>query len=220
MGLGFKVIPDGRRVARYWIWARPDDSDRPPADPQFEEHLQFLSHHPGFKEELRGACSTPQEEADLHELAGRWQLPLDVLRRAIAAGDKPVQLSLYDGLPYVELKPDEYVLHVPRWLTSARKDAIQAWAREVWNWPRLIDDADGAAQAWFKPRAGHRAPQAAAHLDWYDRWHAGESSEDIWHSLDPREAAAIGAEGVRATLRSIHKRMAEIQPAGLRRPGP
>ena len=219
MRLGFRVIPDGLPVTRYWIWAREDDSDRPPPDPQFEEHLAFLSHHPGFQDELRGARGHPMSERRLREFGGRWQLPLDVVRRAIAADDEHVQLDVFDGLPYVELAPDEYVLHVPRWLTPARKDAVQAWAREVWNWPRLIDDVD-SGQAWSQPKAGHRAPQAAAHLDWYDRWHDGESAQEIWDSLDPREAAAMGFETVRSTLRSIHKRMAEIQPSGLRSPGP
>ena len=215
-------------VIGYYVWLKPKNSPgetsdgpvvgmRVEPDPIYEEHLDFLGHHPSFIAALAELGESP-DQAHVESVAAKWELTPAHVREfasAAASGQESVELDPEGGLVYVELQPTEYVLHVPRPLPPERREVIIRWAREVWKWPKAIGGGRLATQ-----KSGHPAHQARHRLEWYDRWNAGESPHAIWDSLPPEMALMINEWGVRNTLQQIHRRMREISPQGLRTPGP
>ena len=81
MPLGHRTIIDGLKVVGYAIWRQRNDSrsDAPERDPIYDQHLEFLAHHPGFAVEVAQVPLDAPEEV-LRALAGRWQITLADLR--------------------------------------------------------------------------------------------------------------------------------------------
>lgn len=201
-------------VEGYFIWVDGDDHAARSWDPVYAQRLDLLDHHPGFAAELAHLRVTAPSPDATAAAAAKWQVTEADLA-AILAG-RP--LTDTGDKIFVELGPTEFVLHVPRPLTAARRKAIERWAIETRRWPQLHESADGAA--WQGQRDAHQARNLMARLDWYDRWMAGERPRDIAESLSPAEAALLPEENIRTTLQRIHEQLKRISPEGLRSPAP
>jgi hypothetical protein len=118
----------------------------------------------------------------------------------------------------VEFRPTEFVVHIPRPLTSARRETLKRWMTTTRRWPQLHEWSEGAD--WHTEPDAHLAPELVARLDWYDRWQAGERARDIADSLPPEKGDPIPEEVVRNTLQRIHRQLERISPEGLKSPAP
>jgi len=192
------------------------------ADEMYEERLEFLSHHPGFIEALAELAHTPGQGA-LEEFAQQWAITVaDLwhLAEATALGARRhVVLPPNGALVYVEPRATEFVIHVPRPVTPASREAVARWAHDAWRQPAKWSSKSEPAQP-TKGKSAHLAHEAVRRVEWYDRWTAGESVQAIWDSLPSAEGAKLGESAVRTMLQYIHKRMQAISRRGLREPGP
>ena len=155
----------------------------------YDEHLDFLCFHPGFEAEvmrLRAADRLSSEEID--RVAGKWAMTASDLRRFVDAEGGDVTLEPMADKVLVEIGATEYLVHIPRPLTPALREAVTRWLRDAGRWPRLLQDERGEGLGWRKPRSAHPAPTAREYRKWYARWNAGESVREIYRSLPDVQA--------------------------------
>jgi hypothetical protein len=102
------------------------------ADPQYEQHLRFLEHHPGFLEALEDVARSPNDET-FERLAADWRIEVgDVRHMAEAAALRAlrgVRLPPLGARVRVEVHSGELVVRVPFPVSPAARDVIIAWAR-------------------------------------------------------------------------------------------
>jgi len=221
-------------VGAYIWWVDDEDADRdaaqPPApDPHYAAHLDFVCHHPGFAqvvEELRKIPPPTIEE--LAEVAHRWRVsvgdlwsfvaPDDLVERKREAveGEDVVELRPEDECVFVEGRPTAWVLHIPRPLTPARREAVQRWLAAERGW---LDPLEREAGLDKRPNASVPAALLEG-LPLFDRWNSGESIMAIWESVPSVRGRAPSEDNVRKTIRRVWERMCEICPDGVRTPGP
>jgi hypothetical protein len=176
-------------------------------DPQYEEHLMFLEHHPGFLAALMVLARSPSEET-FERFAMDWRIEPDDVRH-MAEAQAPgalhgVRLPPLGARVRVEVYPGELVLHVPQPVSPTSRETIMKWARDAHKHPELWSTEQAAKGGPPAGKAAHEAPNAVTRLEWYDRWHAGESPHAIWDLLPQNMALMINEWGVRNTLQQIH----------------
>jgi len=201
-------------VEGYFIWLDGDDEAARSWDGVYAQRLELLDHHPGFAGDLAHLRLAEPSPDALGAAAAKWQVAEADLAAILA--ERP--LTDTGDKIFIELSPTEFVLHVPRPLTAARRMAIERWAIETRHWPQLHEGAGGAE--WQVQRDAHKARKLVARLDWYDRWMNGERPRDIADSLSPADAALLPEENIRTTLQRIHEQLKRISPEGLTSPGP
>lgn len=208
------------------LYAQHPDQDIPrrvvETDSQHEEYLAFLEHHPAFRQALEDLALKPDTEA-FELFATEWRIAVaDLwhLAEAAALGALGgVRLPPLGARVRVEVYASELVVRVPYPVTPASRDTVIRWARDAWRNPERW--ASTAPSRGLPPagKSAHLATEAIRRLDWYDRWHHGESAHEIWQTLPVKEASVIAEHNVRNTLQQIHRRLQEISPKGLRTPG-
>jgi len=224
------------RLKGYYIWAaeheegkgaeregsEPEATDAVAVDEVYAEHLDLLAHHPGFQMELARLRAARPTRRRMGRVAGNWGLATPDLHALVEAStDDDVKFAVSGDKVFVEIHPAEYVLRIPRPITPARRDAVTEWLRWERRIPRPVKPGPHDPElrtVWARQRHGHRAPKAQQHLDWYVRWHGGASAMTIYN--DAVEDGEVDPEHVRNTLRTIHRRMWEISPEGLRDDAP
>lgn len=202
-------------VAGYYIWLGDAEQPSRSWDPVYAQRLAFLNHHPGFRHDVEALRDANPPDESIASIAGKWQLTERDLRAYIEDDDA---LDALGDTIFVELRPAEYVVHIPRPLTRARIDAVKQWLTEARRLPWIHEWSGG--DALHRQKDAHLSPQLVAHLDWYDRWQEGEGPRDIANSLDPLIAEKWPEENIRTTLQRIHRELRAISPEGLKSPGP
>jgi hypothetical protein len=138
-----------------------------------------------------------------------WGLPaitaLELAAGVPVAEARPVALA-------VRKEPTEYVLRIPRPLTSARRKALEEWVKSLPHEPGPTESVwDAAGKSKMMP-----SPQALASIGAFKRWNAKEAEPaELW-----REALDAGHkvefEPFHANLVAAWKRMREISPQRVR----
>lgn len=206
------------RLKGYWIWV---ENEAGQADPVYAQHLELLQLHPAFRGVLEKLKKSGGSTSKLARVAATWQLtPGDL---AALIDDEAPHLTPEADKVFVELKTGEFVVHIPRPVTVARRAAIEAWLRTEPGW-RDQAHRSGLAPAavppdWRGKRTTKRISAGDRELSWYRRWLEGESPQAIYDSL-PLADALSGIHSVRNPLIAIHERMREISPEGLPEHGP
>jgi hypothetical protein len=205
-----------RPIDGYYMWVAKEDESPETWDPMYAQRRALLAHHPGFRahiEHLR-TCE-PASDDQLVAAAEKWQITEMDLIACVEGGDS---FDTFGDKILVELRPTEFVVHIPRPLTSARRETLKRWMTDTRHWPQLHEWSGGTE--WHKQPDAHLAPDLIARLDWYDRWQAGERPGDIHDSLPPEAARKVPEEVIRNTIQRIHRQLQRISPEGLKSPGP
>ncbi|MFN8113177.1 MAG: hypothetical protein U0R51_08250 [Solirubrobacterales bacterium] len=200
-------------------------------DEHEREHLAFVQHHPAFPEALEGlrgdyklggveeasphlieaAIADPRASANApaREFAKDWGIT--TAAALYLALQDPVSVDT-DYLA-VEVTELEYVVHIPRPLTPARRNAICKWVKSE-NRPGPAEEAWGKAgkQRWDP------SPRASAAIAWFQRWNAGEEPAQIYR--DVSKEAPVAFETFHSSLVSAWKRMKAISPDKVREERP
>lgn len=202
-------------IEGYYIWLGDDEQPTRSWDAVYAQRLAFLAHHPGFGHDVQALQSGEPQQDAIVSAAAKWQITEPDLRAYIEDRD---ELDSFGDKIFVALRPTEFVVHIPRPLTSARREAVKRWMTDTHRWPHLHEWSDGAE--WHEEQHAHLAPDLVARLEWYDRWQAGERPRDILESLPVEIAGETPEEVIRNALQRIHQQLERISPEGLKSPGP
>jgi hypothetical protein len=215
----------------YYIWVEEAEREAAeveregpaevPLDPVYDEHLEFLAHHPGFEQAVLALREKEATAEQFSAAAAHWRITEPDLLAFVEAPDDDVVLDVAGDKSFVEVRPTMFVLRIPRPVTPARRAAVEQWLKEQREWRHPVEQgetlAEGAPVRFVDIKSGYASPTLREHLDWYDRFAAGQSAREIAEST---ETWRHDETFVRNTLQRIHRRMREISPRGLRSPGP
>jgi hypothetical protein len=185
-------------------------------DPEVEEHLELVAHHPGFARQIEALRGGPRNDADVLRAAHQWRLTTIALRKFLDATDEDIVLNAVDDMVWVEVRPTAYVLEIPRPLTKAKREAVSEWLKAERGWLSVEERKRGRTRAKKSSLSG----RLLEGLGWFDRWFDGETITQIWESLPSVHGQAPAEHDVRNALQAVYRRMSEISPEGLPDKGP
>lgn len=178
-------------------------------DPEVEEHLALVAHHPGFELEVNRLRDENPSPEDIARSAGAWRISYGAMCAFVEADGEPT-LDILDDLVFVEARPTAYVITVPRPLTKRRKQVIGEWLKQQ----RHFKERMPGTNAWRAPRKSHPKPLLQETLAAFERWNDGEPLASVFDSMN------VAHDLGRQRLRRVYASMKEISKEGLKKHGP
>lgn len=205
----------------------------PVGDPLENEQWALLQAHPGFRaaltalrEDLEAAYGETLREQLIDDLAAEplsapyplqaasqeWGLaPFILLGLALDSSDEWMEYfrDRANGI-LIRETPGEFTVRIPRPLTPAKREALQAWLKDA---PRegLFERAYNSAGR----RRQDRSPGLLEALPWFQRWNSGEAPAAIWREVS-RKDRRLTFPQFHAQLVRIWQRLRAISPQGIR----
>ncbi len=204
-------------------------------DPQEEEHLQLVAHHPGFREAVEGLGADLEVVYDwrydvldaaradpssapypARQLAHEWGIsPAAAIAVALMGVEKLDQVARDRSGITVWETPEAFTIQISRPLTPQRYERVTELMKEKRQAVGPIEEARGKTGK----RRGDPSPALIEALVWFDRWIDGEEPASIWRDVQ-KDRPKLGHDAFVRQLTRVWERMRSISENDLPRERP